>query len=230
MTLPIQRLKISEQVLEKIKALIKEGTFKTDSRLPSEMELAKMFQVSRSPVREAISVLAASGIVESRQGGGNWVRKVKFASMLEQVALEMVDVMQVNQLLEFRTIIETEAAALAAERHQQRDIEDLEEALHLLEKNMLNDGSSIGDDADYHFHKIIVSASGNPFLVQTIHNISDLYQKAMKFALKQNIGMKLKREKVHQQHIAIFKSIKNRDPDAAAKHMKEHLQMARLKN
>ena len=134
-TIPIQRRKISEQVLDEIKALIKDGTFKADHKLPSEMELAKMFQVSRSPVREAISVLAATGMVESRQGGGNWVRKVDFAEMLEQVTMEMVDIEQVYDLLELRTIIETEAAALAAERHTKEEIEELEEALNLLGEN-----------------------------------------------------------------------------------------------
>ncbi|TWI58073.1 FadR/GntR family transcriptional regulator [Halalkalibacter nanhaiisediminis] len=228
MTIPIQRRKISEQVLEEIKALIKNGTFKPDEKLPSEMELAKMFQVSRSPVREAISVLAATGMVESRQGGGNWVRKVEFAEMLEQVTIELVDIKQVYELLELRTIIESEAAALAAKRHDQKDIIELEEALHVLGENMLNNRGSIGDAEDFKFHKTIVRASKNPFLVQTIENISDLYQKALKFSLKQNVAYE-KRESVFHEHQAIFEAIKNRDSEAAAENMKKHLRTARMK-
>lgn len=226
---PVQRKKMSEHIFDEMKTLIKNGTFPQDTKLPSETELAKMFQVSRAPVREALSVLAASGMVESRQGGGNWVRKVELANLLERVAMEMVDIEQVFDLLEMRTIIESEAAALAAERYKEEDIKALEEALHAFGETMLGDQTSIGDEADYHFHKIIVKASYNPFLVQTIENISDLYQKALAFSLKQNVGLKMKRESVFKEHEAIFQAIKNREPEKAAEQMKKHLQTARVK-
>ena len=94
---------------------------------------------------------------------------------------------------------------------------------------MLGDRTSIGDAADFKFHNIIVKASKNPFLIQTIENISDLYQKALKFSLKQNIGLQLKRESIYHEHKVIFDAIKNRDPEAAAANMKKHLHTARMK-
>lgn len=119
--------------------------------------------MSRAPIREAISVLAASGLVEPRQGGGNWVREVDFANMMERVTIEMVDIKQVLALLEFRTIIETGAVALAAERYQQEDIENIEVALDVFRQSTIEDEYSIGGDADYNFHKKIVQASYSPF-------------------------------------------------------------------
>ncbi|NEU30885.1 FadR family transcriptional regulator [bacterium LRH843] len=229
MILPVQRRKISEHIFEEIKTLIKNGTYPLDTKLPSETELAKMFQVSRAPVREAISVLAASGMVESRQGGGNWVRQIELANMLEHVTMEMVTPEQVFDLLELRTIVESEAAYLAAERHKQEDIEQLEAALHTFGTTMLGDETSVGDAADYHFHKIIVNASYNPFIVQTMENIADLYQKALTYSLKKNVGLKMKRKSVYKEHEAIFEAIKNRKPEQAAEYMKKHLQTARHK-
>ncbi len=226
---PVKRKKMSEQIFEEIQALIKDGTFPADQKLPSETELAKMFQVSRAPVREALSVLAATGMVESRQGGGNWVRQVELTNFLEQVTMEMVQIEQVFDLLEMRTIVESEAAALAAQRYQEEDLKALEEALHAFGQTMLGDQTSVGDEADYHFHHMIVKASYNPFLIQTIENISDLYQKAMMFSLQKNVGLKMKRESVYKEHEAIFQAIKNREPELAATQMKKHLQTARIK-
>ncbi|MCM3760258.1 FadR family transcriptional regulator [Alkalihalobacillus oceani] len=226
---PIQRRKMSEQILDEIKALIKDGTFPADSKLPSETELAKLFQVSRSPVREAISVLAASGIVESRQGGGNWVRKVELVNMLEPMTMEMIDAQQIFDLLELRTTIETEAAALAAVRHSKEDIEKLAEALQGLEKQMLDDVEAVGSEVDYEFHQMIVGMAGNPFFVQTMENIADLYQRAMAFSLKQNVGLRVKRKSVFEEHQAIFEAIRRREPEAASQAMKQHLETARIK-
>lgn len=226
---PIKKKKVSELVLEKMKEFIQDGTFPADEKLPSETELAKMFNVSRAPVREALSVLTATGIVESRQGGGNWVRRVDLTNFLEEVSLQMVDIEQVYDLLEMRTIIETEAAALAAIRHKEEDIVELEKALHAFGEKMLGDQTSIGDEADYHFHHLIVKATYNPFIIQSIENIAHLYQKAMTFSLQKNVGLKMKRESVYKEHEGIFLAIKNRDPKQAATKMKEHLQTARKK-
>lgn len=229
MITPVKRKKMSELVLEKIQALIKDGTFPANEKLPSEAELAKMFQVSRAPVREALSVLTASGVVESRQGGGNWVRQVDLSNFLERVSLEMVDVKQVDELLEMRMIVESGAAALAAKRRKEEDLVALEAALHALKEEMLDDDMKIGDEADYRFHQLIVKASYNPFIIQTMENIADLYQKAMTYSLKKNVGLKMKRESVYKEHEAIFLAIKAQDEGKAAFEMKKHLQTARNK-
>ncbi|MED4216415.1 GntR family transcriptional regulator [Priestia megaterium] len=83
MFVPIERKKVSSQVLDQLKKMIKEKTFPPESRLPSEHELSKMFGVSRAPIREALSVLSASGLIESRQGGGSYVKRVNLVGMLD---------------------------------------------------------------------------------------------------------------------------------------------------
>lgn len=225
----IDRRKISEQVFDNLKILIQDGTFPVNTKLPSETELAKMFKISRSPVREALSILSAIGIVEQRQGGGNWVREVRVTDMLEKARLEMLDIEKVYELLELRTIIETEATALAAIRHKQEDIIELEQALYTLKETFVNDDTILGDEADYNFHKIIIRSSYNSFLVQTIENTSELYHKALQFSLKQNIGLKLKREHIYEEHKAIFDAIKARNSKLAALKMRKHLHTVRKK-
>lgn len=225
----IERRKVSEQVFDNLKILIQDGTFPINTKLPSENELAKIFKISRSPIREALSILSAIGIIEQKQGGGNWVRESNVTDMLEKAKLEMIDIKKVYELLELRTIIETEATALAAVRHTEEDIIKLEKALYKLKEAFINNETSLGDEADYHFHNIIIKSSYNSFLVQTIENVSVLYHKALKFSLKQNIGLKLKREYIYEEHKEIFDAIKAQNSKLAAFKMKEHLNRVRKK-
>jgi GntR family transcriptional regulator, transcriptional repressor for pyruvate dehydrogenase complex len=225
---PIERKKVSEQVFDQLKTMIKENEYPPNTKLPSENELSKMFGVSRAPIREALSVLAASGLIESRQGGGSWVREIHLVDMLESVTFEMVEIEQVYELLEMRSIIETEAAALAAFRYQIEDLDKLEKALQLF-KVTVQDESSIGHEADFNFHWEIVKASKNRFLIQSIENLSELYRKALAFSLKKNVGMPRKREQVYEEHSKIFNAIKDREPEKAAYYMKTHLTNARIK-
>jgi GntR family transcriptional regulator, transcriptional repressor for pyruvate dehydrogenase complex len=228
MVVPIERKKVSEQILEQLKKMIKDEVFPPNSKLPSENELAKMFGVSRAPIREALSVLAASGIIESRQGGGSWVKEIRLVDMLESITLDMVPVEHVFDLLEMRSIIESEAAALAASRHLQEDIDRIEGALKYFKETM-EIGNKIGHEADFQFHLEIVKASKNHFLLQSVESLSELYEKSLVFSLKKNLGFQRKREQIYQEHCNIVQAIKNREPEEAAKHMKIHLTNVRLK-
>jgi len=224
----IERKKVSSQLIEQLKELIKKGTFPPKSKLPSEKDLAKMFGVSRSPIREALSVLEASGLVESRQGEGTFVKEIHLANMLDSVTFDMIEIEQVYNLLEMRTVLETEAAAFAALRATEDDLVKIKSALDEIAENMVDD-YSIGSEADFQFHHEIVSASHNPFILQSIENLKDLYKRSLNYSLKRNVGLREKREQIYQEHLKIYESIYNKDAAAAAYHMKRHLNNARIK-
>lgn len=228
-TSPIKKQKVSVLVLEKIKELIKNGTFPAGTKLPAEDTLAKKFQVSRASVREAISALAAIGIVESNQGGGNWIKAIDVDVLLEKATIEMISIDQVQELLDFRIIIETEAAALAAVRRTEEDLENLQAALEEINKSMVSDFLSVGNEADYRFHNTVVRSSDNSFLIQTVENIAELYLKLMKFSLEYNIGLQQKREEIYNEHEKIYEAIKEKDPKASAYFMKQHLLTVKYK-
>ena len=71
---PNKTTKVYEQVIEQIKSKIKSGEIKKGDRLPSEREMAESIGVSRASVREAIRALEVVGLVESRQGAGNYIK------------------------------------------------------------------------------------------------------------------------------------------------------------
>jgi GntR family transcriptional repressor for pyruvate dehydrogenase complex len=83
---PIRPKKISEEIVTQIKVLISDGQLKPGERVPSERELAALLGVSRPSVREAIMVLEAMGLVESRQGGGTFVRSLTETSLADPLS------------------------------------------------------------------------------------------------------------------------------------------------
>lgn len=224
----IERKKVSSLVREELIKMIKSGELPPNSKLPTEQELAEKFGVSRVPLREALSVLEATGVIESKQGGGSWVKEVNLATMLDSVQFEMVDVRQVHDLLEMRTIVESEAAFLAAERHKEEDIKELYESL-LAFKQVMDDDKRVGYEADYAFHRVLVKAAYNPFLTQTIDHLSDLHLRALKFSLEKNLGWSSKRKEVYREHEKIYEAIKKRDAEAAKNAVIEHLTNVRIK-
>lgn len=189
----IERKKISAQVLEQLNEKIKSKEFPPNQPLPSENELAKLFGVSRAPVREALSVLSASGIIESRQGGRSYVKELHLVDMMDRLTLQYISLEEVFELLELRMIMETEAAALAANRRDSSDLEKIKKALKGLEETLTNP-DEVGLQADLDFHKYMIEATKNSFMVGVMDNIGDLYRKAVAFSLKKNLGLQRKRK------------------------------------
>lgn len=224
----IERKKVSLQVLEHLKVMIQQEPYVSGGKLPSEMELAERFQVSRAPIREALTVLTATEVIESKQGGGRWVKNIKLIDMLDHIKLGMVSVDEVHALLEMRHIIETEAAALAAERADDAEIEALHKALIAFSETILTE-NTIGSEADSHFHLVLVKAAKNPFLTATLENMKGLLNDAIEFSLRLNVGKTEKRRNVYQEHEAIYEAIAAKDAQAARKAMDIHLTNVRKK-
>lgn len=224
----VTKKKMSEQVIDQLKEKIINKDFPAHSKLPSENELARMFGVSRAPIREAISVLVASGLIESVQGGGNFVKEVPSFDLMDFTMHEMISEEELFDLIELRTVIETEAASFAAKRHTAEELEKIRIALGEFAET-INDDQAVGDIPDFNFHMAIVNASHNSFLKQSLENIAGVYQKSLSYSLKKNVGLRRKREAVYQEHLDIYEAIKTGDSEAAAHYMKKHLINLRLK-
>ncbi|WP_459997630.1 FadR/GntR family transcriptional regulator [Paradesulfitobacterium aromaticivorans] len=219
----ISRRKASEQIVEELMRMIQYGHYAYGDRLPSENELAKMFGVSRSPVREALSVLTASGMIESRQGGGSYVKAAFEVPVLQPLVDKVMDVKDTLYLLEMRQMIEPEAAALAAQRRDERDLEHLEKALIRFE-TVSGDEKAIGDEEDFAFHRAVVVAARNPIMLDIVDYISKHYHRSLALTLAQNVGRQRKRQQVYKEHVAIFEAIKEKHSDLAKVQSQVHLE------
>jgi GntR family transcriptional repressor for pyruvate dehydrogenase complex len=167
-----------EQIVRQIQQAIRENKLSEGDRLPTERELAETFGVSRSVVREAIKVLTAQGLVESRQGSGIYVRNRPIESVSRAFVLSVSpDLMSVDHLFEFRKLLEIDAARLAALRATDEQIAGLRATLDGYQPGEGPepdwDHFSVVDDA---IHEQIAEAAGNPYLTVTIQSVRALMQ------------------------------------------------------
>ena len=224
----VTRQKASHQVLAQLKEGISNGTFPVGEKLPSENLLAEAFGVSRAPVREALGILEVSGIISSRQGGGHRVEQHSLLSKYQPLVLEIADPDEVEALLEMREVIEQQAACMAAERHTEQELRAIELALNDFKRCTLDEGL-IGHREDYLFHRAIMQASHNPFFVQILDNMHELYLGVLVYSLSKNLGRQDERQRVIDEHQRVFMAIKARDPAAATAAMQNHLSNVRGK-
>ena len=135
----ISNKKVYEQVIEQIQDNIMDGTFKKGDKLPSERDLSETMGVSRTSIREALRVLETMGVVESRQGEGNFI-----CSNIEKSLLQPLSMMfKLNEgswsdIFELRNVLEIECARLSALRATELDCRELLDIVQKMEAETLN--------------------------------------------------------------------------------------------
>ena len=159
---------LSDAIYEQIYERISSGEWPEGTRLPTEIELADTFGVSRTVVREALLRLRIDGLVASRQGAGTRVIGAPSQHVLEFA--EPGSIADIQRCYEFRVGIEGEAARLAAERNSEARIADIEAALEAMRRCIAKGG--LGADEDIAFHIAVAQASENDYFVRTIHSVT----------------------------------------------------------
>ena len=112
----IKKTSLPDEICSVIKKTIKAGEWKSDSKLPSENELAEMFGVNRLTVRMALQKLAAQGIVETKVGEGTFIKDFNFKDYISEVSDFYLTEAMIDNVCEFRKSLEVESARLAMER------------------------------------------------------------------------------------------------------------------
>ena len=202
--------RLYHSVAEQIVAMIEDGIFPPNSRLPGERELAEQLSVSRVTVREAEIFLQAQGIIQVRTGSGAYVLDPsKHNGRLPNVSA--------FELTEARTLFESEAAALAA-----RDISD--ETLSVLEEYLQKLRSSDGEAelADREFHRTIASASGNAAVRYVVELLWRIRMESKEVREVYDAVCHDDAEEREAEHRAILDALRARDPAAARTAMREH--------
>ncbi|WP_234990362.1 FadR/GntR family transcriptional regulator [Aquimixticola soesokkakensis] len=147
-------------VRDALRAQIESGTYQPGNRLPSEAQLTREFDVSRTVVREAIAALRADRLVEPRQGAGIFVLDPPQSHDLPFQNIDFVRISSMIELLELRTAVEVEAAALAATRRSPSQEENIIDCYRDL-GNLAKAGAPTSQ-ADFALHLAIADATNNP--------------------------------------------------------------------
>ena len=226
---PIRPKKISEEIVNQIKQLISKGELKPGDRIPSERELATMLGVSRPSVREAIMVLEAMGFVESRQGGGTYVKALTEGSIMNPLAklVEKRDPELLRSLAEVRMGLESWSAYLAAQRATDADIAEMRRLYRIMEKQAAKGGWS--PDVDAEFHYAITAASHNSLQMHVLDSIHSLFHATIQVALMEFYQQEGHVQLLLNHHHDIMEAIAAHDPELARRKMVEHLAMVEEK-
>lgn len=217
----------SEQVADQLRDLIVRGDLVPGTRLPSEFVLASEFGVSRATIRESLKTLAAQSLVRTSRGpeGGSFVTlpSVDHISEFLHRSLNILGEagnVSLEEFLEAREILEIGGARLAARHRKQGDdallrkiIPDHSREFSREELFAYNKG----------FHSLVLQMSGNTLLYIAAQPVFTILQLALsRSAVDYNFD-----ETVRSQHHQIARAIKDRDPDAAEREMREHLEFLR---
>ncbi|WP_153160201.1 FCD domain-containing protein [Zoogloea sp. 1C4] len=222
----VQRL--SDTIAHELERRILEGALKPGDRLQPERELAAELGVSRPSLREAIQKLVSKGLLHSRQGGGTYVTDRldagftdPWGEMLRQHPNIQAD------LLEFRGMLESEAAALAARRATDADIQRIGEAYARVEGLFAQGPSAeVFDEqvrADLAFHQAIAEAAHNVMIGHLTASLFRVTHDHIDRNLRHLRRLEDDWQELRGQHAAIWDAVKRRDPVAAQAAVRCHM-------
>jgi GntR family transcriptional repressor for pyruvate dehydrogenase complex len=220
------RQRLGDQLYGQILEQIVSGSLEEGSKLPSESQICKAFQVSRPTVREALMRLHADGLVATRQGSGTFVQK-RPPGHLTRLA-KVSDVAGLLRCMEVRIALEDRAAGLAAERRTPHELERILRALDALRTHSAARTGAVPAQADYDFHRAVASASGNELFAAMLEMINDTMLQSMAVAHGiTRAGSEERTRRVIEEHEAVAEAIRRRDPEGASLSMRYHLHRAR---
>ena len=219
---PIERRKVYELIAEQLLAQISERRLRPGDPLPTERELTQLYRAGRSSVREALRMLESKGVIESVDGGSFTV--AGYANPLNSSLQLLLNLDQATMVdvYEFRRILECEAAALAAVRHNEAHLQLMDTAIDAMATGLQSTDSDRAElyiDGDLRFHLAIAEATRNGVILHTMRALREL----IRLALMSIFVVPDSPERSSEQHHAIREAIAERDADRAREEMRAHL-------
>lgn len=219
---PIRRKRRYQEVAEQIELGILNGEYHDGDRLPTERDLAELYMVSRTVVREAMKLLEARGLVRIQRGSGAFVRVPDTANVVRQLSVylhlsgEPASPLQVHEV---RRHLEGAIVALAAERRTEEDLRRLSALLDRLDAADLARDQMAHLDLD--FHLALARATQNPIFPLMLNQLMDLLR--LQFEVTWRVYDEWPPASVVRDHAAVLDAVVARDPARAREAMAEHL-------
>jgi len=223
-TLPLARgdkEDITNLLIMRFQKLMRDGVLTPGALLPSERELASTFGVARSSLRQAMKVLEAMGVVVQKVGDGTYLSNDgTYVLSVPMDFLFLLDDISVRDLMELRLMLEPALAAKAAERATAEHIQTLKQSIRDMQENGISAEEIAA--ADLLFHGTIFRATGNALGSRLFHTI----HRAL-FSMIASTAQVVQVDHTVQFHRPILDAIEQRNSNAAATCMTEHLEDAR---
>ncbi len=227
----VETVRIFEQAVEQIRELIGNGTWSPGEKMPTEQELSKEFNVSRSSVREALRVLESEGLIEARRGSGTYVAsKLNLRQGRSEVARWLSNREEtLGQVLQVREQIEGLTASLAAVNATPEAISEIKAILDQQTQKIAEQDSESDEsiealaELDAAFHLAISSASGNDLACEIISHIIPAFS-ASNVAI---LYVRHRAEMMEREHREILATLEAHDPTSAERMMRRHIMNVR---
>lgn len=215
---PIVRESVAEAVARRILDRVTTGALRPGDALPPERELAVSLGVSRPSVREAIRGLAILGVVRTRQGGGASISELDADAILGPIQFFLsLEESNVRNLYDARSLIESDVARRAAENMDEAALNGLDEILSAQERTI--DDPMAFRESDLAFHEALWEGSGNAYLKRIGESLNVI---GLEFRNKASETRGVLEQSLEDHH-ALVKAIRSRDPEAAARAAARHM-------
>lgn len=217
----VKKTKLHEQIVNQIQALIDKGRLQYGDQLPPERELAKIFKVSRHSLREAIRILEHKKVLKSRPGSGTYIILEEASVVVDFLATAInKEKNTLDEIFQFRELLEPQVAALAAQNATQADHKVLQD---ILERQQNEPDKDVSTALDQDFHLALARATGNAVLLQIVELLGNLFSKSRHADSQSTHRHRLS---IHG-HQKIVKAIQDAKPEAARDLMAAHLSTIR---
>ena len=227
-------MRLADQVVGKLLALVQARGLQAGQRLPAERQLAEELGVSRTSVREAIQKLASQGVLLARRGDGTYVQSIAPAQWLQEAVGPLAGLIDSDphyryDVLETRHALETSTAWLAAQRATAQDKANIQRCFNVMLGHQQSGNTELAARADAQFHLAIAEASHNLVLVQVMHSLFTVVlstvQRNRHVMFVPSAPQTI--EVLTQQHQSLMQAILDGDPQRARNCIGEHLEHVR---
>jgi len=215
---PIRKARVAEEIADRIRRLILDGTLPADRPLPGERQMAVRFGVSRGSVSDALRVLETIGLLESRHGQGTFPRERDVERLVAPLASVLTYHSDLrDELFDVRRMFEPAVARVAAARVTEEDVAALQRLVDAQRRKLKTGASAIVEDTE--FHAALARATRNSVVVRIMETLNDLLIESRKLTLKQT-GRPARSVEGHE---AVVAALRRRDPEGAAQAMHHHI-------
>lgn len=220
---PLTKKTLVESITHTLMEMIAKGELRAGDALPSERELASMLNVSRSSVREALKALAFNDIVIIKPGSGTYLsdKLLSSNSPFFSDAEEVFSFYRTDykQIVEARRVLEVDMAAFAAQRIQEKGLEDLRASLERMEELLTKEVYDSYTMEDLSFHNTIALNCGNDYLYKSFNQLFPCIVDISR--LGETVPDR--HWPSYHQHISIYQAIQSRDVEAVRSRMADHI-------
>lgn len=214
---PVSSNKLYIQIYNQIHDAIVSGQYAVGDKLPSEKDLCAMFNVSRVPVREALSALELNGLVDSMQGAGVYVKRTTPAED------KWVNEVEPQDIIRARMVLEPDVARLAATQINDEQRAELGGIIERFRKEGEDD--TYTTDVDKEFHLFLAKTSGNTLYVMMMEMVfKTMEQRMWELILSRTIATPKYRDQNNREHLHIAQAVLDGRADDAYAFMKDHMQ------